>query len=109
MMYSAVIPIHVRLFGAGTLREVIAQVTDHLADIDEHTPAFLDYAVSANAGNNTAVFEITADASDELEAVGGALSWVRAAIHATGGATPGWSVAGVGAVRVEALANACST
>jgi hypothetical protein len=107
MMYSVVIPILVKLASPATLREVIVQVTGHLADIDEHTPEFLDYAVSADASNNTALFEITADATDELEAVAGALSWVRAAIHASGGATPGWSVAGVGAMRVEALSAAC--
>ena len=102
MMYSAVIPVHVSLAG-GTLRDAMAQVTDQLADIDEYTPAFLDFAVSADATDNTAVFEITADANDDLEAMAGALSWVRAAIHAIS-ATPGWSIAGVGAVEVEALA-----
>lgn len=106
MMYSAVIPVRVSLAG-GTLRDAIAQVTDQLAEIDEHTPAFLDFAVSADAVDNTAVFEITADAADDLEAMAGALSWVRAAIHAAGGATPGWSIAGVGAVKVEALATTC--
>ena len=106
MMYSAVIPVCVRL-ARGTLRDAMAEVTDQLAEIDEHTPAFLDFAVSADATDNTAVFEITADADDELEAITGALSWVRAAIHAAGGATPGWSIAGVGAVKVEALATTC--
>ena len=106
MMYSAVIPVRVSLAG-GTLRDAVDQVTDQLADIDEHTPAFLDFAVSADATDNTAVFEITADANDDLEAMAGALSWVRAAIHAAGGATPGWSIAGVGAVEVEALATTC--
>ena len=38
MMYSAVIPVRVSLAG-GTLRDAVAQVTDQLADIDEHTPA----------------------------------------------------------------------
>jgi hypothetical protein len=106
MMYSAVIPVRVSL-ARGTLRDAIAEVTDRLAEIDQHTPAFLDFAVSADATDNTAVFEITADAADELEAIAGALSWVRAAIHAAGGATPGWSIAGVGAVEVEALATSC--
>ena len=43
MMYSAVIPVRVSL-AEGTLRDAVAQVTDQLADIDEHTPAFLDFA-----------------------------------------------------------------
>lgn len=106
MMYSAVIPVCVHL-ARGTLRDALAQITDQLAEIDENTPAFLDFAISADATDNTAVFEITTDASDQLEAMAGALSWVRAAIHAAGGATPGWSISGVGAVEVEALAATC--
>jgi hypothetical protein len=106
MMYSAVIPVRVSLAG-GTLRDAIAQVTDQLVKIDEHTPAFLDFAISAGATDSTAVFEITAEAADDLEAIAGALSWVRAAIHAAGGATPGWTIAGVGSVEVEALAATC--
>jgi hypothetical protein len=35
------------------------------------------------------------------------VSWVRAAIHATGGATPDWSVGAVGSVGVEPLAVSC--
>lgn len=108
MMYAAVIPIRVAL---GTpdadLGEGIDQVTDQLAVVDDRTPELLDYAVSSDAAVNTVVFEITADAGDEMEALAGAVSWVRAAIHATGGATPGWSVGGVGNVSVELLAASC--
>lgn len=108
MMYSAVIPIRVALSTPDAdLAEAIDQVTDQLALIDERTPEFLDYAVSSDATDNTAVFEITADAGDEMEALAGALSWVRAAIHATGGATPDWSVGGLGDVSVEPLAASC--
>ena len=89
------------------LEKIFDPITEQLAEIDEHTPAFLDFAVSADATDNTAVFEITADAADDLEAMAGALSWVRAAIHAAGGSTRGWSIAGVGAVEVEALATTC--
>jgi hypothetical protein len=108
MMYEAVIPIHVTLADpAVTLGDAIDQVTDQLALIDERTPALLDYAVSSDATDNTAVFEVTVDADDEIEALAGAVSWVRAAIHATGGATPGWSVGSVGSVSVQPLAVSC--
>ncbi len=108
MMYAAVIHIHVALGSPeADLGEAIDQVTDQLALIDERTPELLDYAVSSDATDDTAVFEITVDADDEMEALAGAASWVRAAIHATGGATPGWSVGGVGSVSVEPLAVPC--
>jgi hypothetical protein len=104
MMYEAVIPIWVALADPqAELGEAIDQVTDQLAMIDEHTPELLDYAVSSDATNDTAVFELTVDAPDEMEALAGAVSWVRAAIHATGGVTPGWSVGGVGNVSVQPL------
>jgi hypothetical protein len=102
MMYEAVIPIRVALAGPGVdLSDAIDQVTDQLALIDERTPELLDYAVSSDTTDNTALFEVTIDADDEIEALAGAVSWVRAAIHATGGATPGWSVGGVGDVSIE--------
>jgi hypothetical protein len=108
MMYAAVIPIRVVLGSPDAdLGDAIDQVTDQLALIDERTPALLDYAVSSDATDNTAVFEVTVDADDEMEALAGAASWVRAAIHATGGATPGWSVGGVGSVSVEPLTASC--
>ncbi len=108
MMYAAVIPIRVAL---GTpdadLGEGIDQVTDQLAVVDDRTPELLDYAVSSDAAVNTVVFEITADAGDEMEVLAGAVSWVRAAIQAAGGATSGWSFGGVGNVSVELLASCC--
>ena len=108
MMYQAVIPIQVVFAGPGAdLGKAIDQVTDQLALIDERTPKFLDYAVSSDAADNTVVFEITVDAGDEMGALAGAASWVRAAIHATGGATPGWSVGSVGSVSVTPATVSC--
>lgn len=107
MMYEAVIPIRVQLAGSADLGDAIDQVTNELALIDERTPEMLDYAVSSDATDNTVVFELTVDADDEMEALAGAVSWVRAAIHATGGATPGWSVSSVDSVSVKPLALSC--
>jgi hypothetical protein len=104
MMYEAVFSIRVALADPqARLGDSIDQVTDQLALIDERTPELLDYAVSSDADDSTAKFEITVDASDEMDALAGAVSWVRAAIHAAGGATPGWTVGGVGSVSVYAL------
>jgi hypothetical protein len=108
MMYEAVIPIRVTLADSAVgLGDAIDQVTDQLMLIDERTPELLDYAVSSDAAENTALFELTIDAADEMEALAGAVSWIRAAIHATGGATPGWSVGGVGNVSVAPLTVSC--
>jgi hypothetical protein len=106
-MYEAVIPIRVELAGSADLGEVVDSATDQLAIIDESTPALLDYAVSSDATDNTVTFELTVDAEDQMEALAGAVSWVRAAIHAIGGATPGWAVRSVDNVSVQALAVPC--
>jgi hypothetical protein len=103
MMYEAVIPIHVALGGpGGGLGAAIDDVTDQLALIDERTPELLDYAVSSYATDNAVVFELTVEASDDMEALAAALSWVRTAIRATGGNTPGWTIEG--SVSVATLA-----
>jgi hypothetical protein len=95
MIYEAVIPVHVALSDPGSdLGIAIDNVTDQLALIDERTPELLDYAVSSDATSNTVLFEITAEADDDMEALSAALSWIRTAIHATGGNTPGWAIEG---------------
>ena len=106
MIYEVVIPTSIELSDprievAPVLGGLIDEVTDQLALIDENTPALLDYAVSSDASDASAVYELTVDAADEMEAIAGAVSWVRAAIHATGAATPSWSVARVGSVSAE--------
>jgi hypothetical protein len=105
MMYEAVIPIHVALANpSDDLGEAIDNVTDQLALIDEHTPELLDYAVSSDATDNAVIFEVTVEADDDLQALTAALSWVRTAIHAAGGNTPGWAIEG--SVSVATLADA---
>jgi hypothetical protein len=107
MMYAIVIPVHMELLNGGSLADAARQVVDQLAMIDDNTAEFLDYAVSSDASDGTVTFEITADAEDELQAVAGAVSWVRTAVHAAGGSTPGWNVRGVGAVEVEPATADC--
>lgn len=104
MMYQAVIPVHVSPGDTDAdLGEVIDEVTDALALIDERTPELLDYAVSSDATDNSVVFELTVEADDDLQALSAALSWVRTAIHAMRGNTPGWTIEG--SVDVVTLAD----
>jgi hypothetical protein len=100
-MYEVVIPLQIRLAEGVSLGMAIDRVTDELAAIDKTTPGLLDFAVGSDAGDNTAVFEVTVEAGDGLEALNGAVSWVRAAFHAVGGQTPGW--------EDESAAKACTT
>ena len=64
MMYPAVITIQVTLGSPdASLGDAIDQVTDQLALIDDRTAELLDYAVSPDGDDNSAVFELTADAA----------------------------------------------
>jgi hypothetical protein len=101
VMYEAVIPIRVALSDPeADLGDAIGAVTDQLALVDESTPELVDYAVSSDAEDGTALFEITVDAADDLQALAAAVSWVRTAIHATGGDTPGWTLEGSASVAI---------
>jgi hypothetical protein len=100
MMYETVIPVSVEPDDAA-LAIAAGQMTEQLATIDDQTPELLDYAVSSDDAAHTIVFELTVDADDEMQALAGALSWVRTAVHAAGGSTPGWSVGSLGDVSVE--------
>jgi len=96
MIYGTTISLHVAIADPDTdLGATIDEVTDELAQIDQRTPELLDYAVSSDATDNSVVFEVTVDADDDMEALAAAASWVRAAIHATGGYTPDWITGGV--------------
>jgi hypothetical protein len=92
----------------GDLGSAIDAVTDELARTDESTPELLDYAVSSDADDDSAVFELTVGAGDDMEALAAAVSWVRPAIHAAGGTTPGWILDGVGG-NSPAAASTCLT
>jgi hypothetical protein len=100
-MYEVAIPLQLGLPEGVTLGEAIERVTDELAAIEERTPELLDFAIGTDAGYDTAVFEVTVTAADGLEALNGAVSWVRAAFHAAGARTPGW--------EGESAAQACTT
>ena len=71
----------------GDLAEGIA---DELAGLQDCNESLLDFAFGSDATDSTVEFELTVEAGsiDETVEVGG--SWLRAAIHATGGCTPGW-------------------
>jgi hypothetical protein len=76
------------------LGDVVDAIADELADLQDCNEKFLDFAYGSDATSSTVQFELTveADSVDETITVGG--SWLRTAIHATSGYTPGWEDSG---------------
>lgn len=70
------------------------------ADLERHFEAVADefhddrglsdQSISYNAPSGRMVFELILDAEDPLDAAQKGYAHVRSAIHAAGGATPGW-------------------
>lgn len=65
-------------------------IYDELADAVADLANVIDPDLGVDLERNTFDFCMSVDATDEVEALRVGISAVRAAIHVTGGATPGW-------------------
>ena len=65
------------------------EITDQLAIASHSTDQFKGYMV-LERGSEEVTFLITADAYDEARTLTLAISWLHAAVHAAGFATPRW-------------------
>lgn len=76
------------------LGDVVEKIADELANLQDCNERLLDFAFGSDSTDSTVEFELTVEADnvDETINVGG--SWLRTAIHATGGSTPGWEDSG---------------
>ena len=73
------------------MADSVDAVAGHLDEIQQNTPAFLGFTLSADRKARTALFNIYVD-QDNLEvAVLAAHSWAVTAINATGDSTRGWA------------------
>jgi|NGEPerStandDraft_6_1074524.scaffolds.fasta_scaffold74734_1 hypothetical protein len=67
-----------------------AKLMDELLALESAGCGIHSSAVSADLGASEVEIEVSIDADSKETALGVAQSCMRAAIHATGGATPGW-------------------
>jgi hypothetical protein len=72
-----------------SLSSKLDEITDQLALACHGNDGFKGYMVMER-GPGEVTFLITADAGDEARAMTLAISWLHAAVHAAGFATPGW-------------------
>lgn len=89
MKYWVKIPVQVTRY-QGDLGDNIDRVVQELAKLDACNDALLDYSAESDATDDTAAFEVTVEGSSLEEAARIGLGAIRAAIHATGAATPDW-------------------
>ena len=76
---------------AGRIPEgVFDALADALYDLEAGDQAIEDTDLGASLAGGHATVTMTVDAGDQAQAGTKALATVRAAIHAIGGATPGW-------------------
>lgn len=73
--------------------DVLTALTDALLDITENDPSTMDPDLAASIGGNAVDIQMVVRADDPAAAGTKALCTIRSAIHATGGATPGWETA----------------
>ena len=79
----------------GTERSIADSVSDvagHLDEIQQHTPEFLGFTLSADRKALTALFSMYVDQDDPEVALAAAHSWAVTAINAAGDGTRGWAM-----------------
>ncbi|MFC0864114.1 hypothetical protein ACFHYQ_17610 [Sphaerimonospora cavernae] len=76
------------------LGDVVDEIADELASLQDCNGKLLDFAYGSDATDNAVQFELTVEAGSVDETIETAGSWLRTAIHATGGYTPGWEDSG---------------
>lgn len=82
--------------------EIFNSVADALFELESTSETLLDADVTASLGENTVSLSVVGIGESIEEASENASSAIRAAIHASGGATPGWNQT-VEAARHEAI------
>lgn len=73
------------------MADSVDAVAEHLDEIQQNTPAFLGFTLSADRQARTALFNMYVDEDDPDAAVVAVHSWAVTAINATGDSTRGWA------------------
>ena len=76
---------------AERIAESVAAVAEHLDDIQQNTPAFLGFTLSADRKARSALFSMYVDEDDPEQAVLAAHAWAVTAINAAGDGTREWA------------------
>jgi hypothetical protein len=103
MIFGIGVPLTVQNAHSGPLEdlfEAVESLAEALAELEDCKPNLLDSTLSADKSTNIVVVEVSMEANSIGQALDEGLSCIRAGIHATGGATPGWEKSFEDAVAV---------
>jgi hypothetical protein len=89
MKYWVKIPVHVAQY-QGDLGDNIDEVVQELVKLQGCSGELLDFSADSDATDDTAAFAVTVEADSLESALQVGTAFIRAAIHATGAATPDW-------------------
>ncbi|MFB9776025.1 hypothetical protein [Brevibacterium otitidis] len=90
VMVVSEIEFRVSISGDTDLESVFDALADELASLEDATMGLLDSTVSMDANESLIAATVTTEGDTFEAAAQTADSAVRAAVHAAGGATPGW-------------------
>lgn len=76
---------------AEVMADSVDTVAEQLDEIQQNTPAFLGFTLSADREARTALFNMYVDEDDPEEAMAATHSWAVTAITAAGDGTRGWA------------------
>jgi hypothetical protein len=90
--YRILIKAAVNEGGQRSLADSVSAVARHLDEIQQHTPEFLGFTLSADRKAGTALFSMYVDQEDPEKANSAAHAWAITAINAAGDSTRGWAM-----------------
>ena len=73
------------------MAQSVDAVAEHLDEIQQNTPAFLGFTLSADRKERIVLFNVYVDEDDPEVATAAAHSWAVTAINAAGDSTRGWA------------------
>lgn len=76
--------------GPGTCESLLESLMDALLDLEDADGTIMDPDLAADVSTGRVDVQMTVEAEDPAVAIVKALATLRSAIHAIGGATPGW-------------------
>lgn len=99
MKYGIHVDLRVEATAGDDLVAEVEAIVEHLIELED-TTALLDSTIALNLAAMSVEADLTVEASTAGEALDLGVSVLRSAIHATGGATPGWEDAPAGVAQI---------
>lgn len=91
MKYTATLSLRIVGQSGSEFLDHVDEFSEELSNLDDCNTELLDWSVGADAGLMCVEIDMTIEAASPGRAGDMMETWVRTAIHAAGGNTPGWN------------------